>query len=48
MHSPDISTTELLEFLESKYLQYNHPDFIETDPVKYDYALFGLGIFEKF
>ena len=33
------SAVELTDFLKT---------FDETDPVKYDFALFGLGIFEKY
>jgi len=39
---------DLKKFLDEKAEKYNRPLFTETDPVKYDFALFGLGIFEKF
>ncbi|TYA59081.1 TIGR02757 family protein [Formosa maritima] len=29
-----MNKTELKEFLDSKVKQYNHPDFIETDPIQ--------------
>jgi uncharacterized protein (TIGR02757 family) len=31
-----------------KELDKNLREFDQTDPVKYDFALFGLGVFEKF
>jgi hypothetical protein len=38
---------EIKELLDERTAFYNRPEFIETDPVRYDYALFGLGAFEK-
>jgi uncharacterized protein (TIGR02757 family) len=29
----ELSHQELFDFLEAKYEQYNHPEFIETDPI---------------
>ena len=29
-----MTTTELQEFLDAKVAQYNHPRFIETDPIQ--------------
>jgi hypothetical protein len=38
---------EIKELPDEKTALYNRPEFIETDPVRYDNALFGLSGFEK-
>ena len=41
-------SNDIASFLAQKVKEYNRASFIPKDPVKYDFALFSLGVIEKF